>query len=129
MQLLIFPSIFQHPKENLIDLRQLKLDSSTEPIPVIGLSGPTQEVVGQVREAAQKFGFFQVVNHGVPVLLLDQLVNAVKAFHELPVKERMTHYRRDMGTSVNYFSNVDLFLSKDASWRDTNTNNLLHTFF
>lgn len=113
------PSIFHHPEENLIDSENSPPDLAADPIPVIDLSGPTPEVVDQVRKAAGKFGFFQIINHGVPVSLLDRLVKAIKAFHELPAEERMKHYRRDMGTGVNYFSNVDLFLSKAASWRDT----------
>ncbi|XP_021748793.1 1-aminocyclopropane-1-carboxylate oxidase homolog 4-like [Chenopodium quinoa] len=115
------PSIFHHPPENLVDTGNSAPDtgSGADPIPVIDLSGPTPEVVDQVRKAAGTYGFFQVINHGVPVSLLDRLVKAVKAFHELPAEERMKHYRRDMTTGVNYFSNVDLFVSKAASWRDT----------
>lgn len=113
------PSIFHHPTENLIDTGNSVSNLGADPIPVIDLSSPTPEVVDQIRTAASKFGFFQVINHGVPVSLLDRLVKAVKAFHELPAEERMSHYRRDMETGVNYFSNVDLFLSKAASWRDT----------
>lgn len=114
------PSIFHHPLENLVDTGSTPPNNlGPDPIPVIDLSGPTPEVVDQVRKAAGKYGFFQVINHGVPVSLLDRLVKAVKAFHELPAEERMSHYRRDIGSGVNYFSNVDLFLSKAASWRDT----------
>uniref|UniRef100_A0A803N9X1 Non-haem dioxygenase N-terminal domain-containing protein n=1 Tax=Chenopodium quinoa TaxID=63459 RepID=A0A803N9X1_CHEQI len=88
-----------------------------DPIPVIDLSDPTPEVVEQFRKAAGTFRFFQVVNHGVPVSLLDRLVKAVKAFHELPPEERMKHYRRDMANGVNYFSNV--LVTKAASWKDS----------
>lgn len=31
----------------------------------------------------------------------------------------MRYYSRDMVSGVNYMSNVDLYVSKAASWRDT----------
>lgn len=110
------PSIFHHPQQNLVNSPN---SVDVDPIPVIDLSDPTPDVVDQIRKAAGKFGFFQVINHGVPVSLLDRLVTGVRVFHELPDEERMSHYRRDPVNGVNYFSNVDLFVSKAASWRDT----------
>lgn len=112
------PRIFHHPPENLIG-SPTQTDSNEYPIPVIDLSGPHTEVVEQIREASAKFGFFQVVKHGVPVSLLDRLVEAVKSFHQLPAEEKAAHYGRDRATGVDFFSNVDLFVSKAASWRDT----------
>ena len=39
-------------------------------VPILDLSGcdepPSAEVVGEVADAATRFGFFQVVNHGIP---------------------------------------------------------------
>lgn len=110
------PSIFHHPSENLVNSEPGPV---ADPIPIIDLSGPTPEVVGRIRDAANKFGFFQVVNHGVPISVLDGLVNGVKGFHELADEERMRYYSRDMVSGVNYMSNVDLYVSKAASWRDT----------
>lgn len=112
------PRIFHHPPENLIEI-PTGPDPNEDLIPVVDLSGPHPEVVDRVRAAAAEFGFFQVVNHGVPVSLLDGLVNTVKAFNELPPEEKAGYYRRDVTTGVSFFSNVDLFLSKAASWRDT----------
>ena len=43
----------------------------------------------------------------------------MKAFHEQPTEIKARVYRRDVGTGVSFISNVDLYHSKAASWRDT----------
>ncbi|XP_074279936.1 1-aminocyclopropane-1-carboxylate oxidase homolog 4-like [Silene latifolia] len=114
------PRIFHHPPENRIPVPDLNSDSDSDPIPVIDLLGtPREEAVEKVKEACTKYGFFQIVNHGVPVSLLRRLVDAIKAFHEQPAEVRKEYYDRGTSTGCNYFSNVDLFVSKAASWRDT----------
>ena len=78
------------------------------------------EVVDQVREAAKEWGFFQLVNHGVPVSLLDEVMNGVKRFNELDKEEKAKYYSRDhKKEKVRYESNFDLYISKAANWRDT----------
>mgnify|MGYP001794666255 CR=1 FL=1 len=84
------PRIFHHPPENLIPIPDP--NPNPNPIPVIDLLGtPREEVVNQVREASAKYGFLQVVNHGIPVSMLVRLNSGLKAFHELPGEERMKH--------------------------------------
>ncbi|KAH9612974.1 hypothetical protein KSS87_020237 [Heliosperma pusillum] len=118
------PRIFQHPPETLLELDRVVLDDDNGQnlIPVVDMNSTHQELVGGIREASTKLGFFQVINHGVPVTLLDELVKSIKAFHELPPEKKMECYDRDWNSSdkgAGFFSNHDLFYSKAASWRDT----------
>ncbi|KAL3725789.1 hypothetical protein ACJRO7_030768 [Eucalyptus globulus] len=118
------PPLFIHPPETLSDLRPARPRPCPGSIPTIDLSGCCDSarrpsVVGEVSRAARELGFLQVVNHGVPAEVLDRTVAAVKAFHEQPAEAKARIYRRQTDTGVSFFSNVDLFLSKAASWRDT----------
>ncbi|GMN38468.1 hypothetical protein TIFTF001_007695 [Ficus carica] len=119
------PPIFVHPPENLSDLKP-DPNARSVPIPVIDLAGfdPVRRdaVAEEVSRAAREHGFFQIVNHGVPAATLYRTIAAVKTFHEQPAAERERHYERNpTGLSVTYMSNVDLYQSKAASWRDTLT--------
>ncbi|CAN1266526.1 Flavanone 3-dioxygenase 2 [Linum perenne] len=58
-------------------------------VPVIDLAGDTELVVEQVRKACQEWGFFQVVNHGVPLHLLQGIQDSSKEFFELEMEEKM----------------------------------------
>lgn len=51
--------------------------------------------------------------------MLDEIVDSIRAFHELPPEAKSPYYRRDVGNGVSYLSNIDLFNAKAASWRDT----------
>ncbi|KAG9443846.1 hypothetical protein H6P81_015186 [Aristolochia fimbriata] len=114
------PRFFVHPPENLTGLQAPP--PSTQ-IPTVDLSGSDShrraEIVRQIRDASREFGFFQIVNHGVPLEAMEATICAVKAFNEQPAEVKAAHYGRGMGDGVNFNTNVDLFRSKAANWRDT----------
>ncbi|PRQ41097.1 putative deacetoxyvindoline 4-hydroxylase [Rosa chinensis] len=116
------PRIFIHPPE-ILQQFQPTTRPNAQPIPTIDLSDLHSDrrssIVDQVSGACRNFGFFQITNHGIPSVVLDRTIAAVKAFHEQPTEVKTRFYRREMDLGVSYFSNIDLYTSKAASWRDT----------
>ena len=110
------PRFFIHPPETL---SSLKPKPQSVVIPSIDLSGPQSVVAEQVACASRSFGFFQIVNHGIPVQVLDRMIGSIRAFHEQPTNVKTRLYHRSTQTDVNFISNIDLYHSKAASWRDT----------
>ncbi|KAK9742874.1 hypothetical protein RND81_03G202500 [Saponaria officinalis] len=111
--------MFHHPPKTLFDIQQSDTNDDHDIMPVVDLSRPHKELVQRIQQASAQFGCFQVVNHGIPAVVLDRLV---KAFHELPAEEKVQCYDRDWYVTekgVGFFSNHDLYYSKAASWRDT----------
>lgn len=114
------PRIFIRPPEE-IDADNFE-ESLQYTIPMIDLRDLTSrraETVSAVLEAARNVGFFQVVNHGIPTSLLEEMLAATKAFHELPRDVRAKYYTREPKRKVKLSSNFDLYKSKFANWRDT----------
>ncbi|CAN1161374.1 1-aminocyclopropane-1-carboxylate oxidase homolog 4, partial [Linum perenne] len=70
------------------------------------LSGERSKVVEQVLDASHRFGFFQIVNHGIPIQVLDRCVRSVRGFHELPREKKEEPYGRQKKTGVSFLSNL-----------------------
>ncbi|KAL3717331.1 hypothetical protein ACJRO7_008845 [Eucalyptus globulus] len=94
------PRLFIHPPQNLRDL------SPDTDGAAAGLEVPM-------------WGFFQMINHGIPDDVMDGMVEAVKQFHEQPEGVKREWYSGDDAKKFRYHSNGDLIRSKAATWKDT----------
>ncbi|KAL7209970.1 hypothetical protein ACSBR1_031525 [Camellia fascicularis] len=116
------PKIFIRPPDELAE--ELKICQTSLQVPIIDLSGIEkedrhQEVVQEVRIASEKWGFFQVVNHGIPCSVLDEIIDGIRMFHEQNPEVKKSYYTRDQMRRVRLETNYDLFQSRAADWRDT----------
>ncbi|CAL0299998.1 unnamed protein product [Lupinus luteus] len=78
-------------------------------------------IIEKVKVASETCGFFQVVNHGIPKEILDEVMEGGRRFHEQPDDVKKEYYTRDGLRTVRFVSNVDLYHSKAANWKDTLT--------
>ncbi|CAI0458146.1 unnamed protein product [Linum tenue] len=117
------PPIFHTPPEIILDSKSSSDKKFT--FPVIDLQGAAtdpakrKEIVEKVRDASATWGFFQVVNHGVPLDVLDEMQSGVKRFHEQDLEEKMKFYTHDLTRKIAYSSNYDLYTRQFANWRDS----------
>ncbi|KAL0457026.1 UNVERIFIED_CONTAM: 1-aminocyclopropane-1-carboxylate oxidase1 [Sesamum latifolium] len=81
-----------------------------------GLRG---SVVDRVRDASGKWGFFQVVNHGIPGCVLEETLEGVRRFYEQDAEAKKQWYTRDGLKTVVYNSSFNLYAAESADWRDT----------
>ncbi|KAJ1395808.1 Oxoglutarate/iron-dependent dioxygenase [Sesbania bispinosa] len=80
------PSLFHHPPDMFAEAS--KSGNAEHTIPVIDLANVVkdpsthQKIVSRIREASETWGFFQVVNHGIPVTILEDMKDGVRGFFE-----------------------------------------------
>ncbi|KAK9724376.1 hypothetical protein RND81_05G068100 [Saponaria officinalis] len=117
------PSIFIH---NFDESPPSKTKTTTISVPTIDFAGfetdPERraDTVKQVQDAIQTWGFFQVVNHGIPLSVLEDMLDGVRRFFEQDDDVKKGYYSRDYsGTNLKYNCNFDLFSGKSTSWRDS----------
>ncbi|KAK7324352.1 hypothetical protein VNO77_27885 [Canavalia gladiata] len=118
------PPMFHCGESNLND--HLTSESNSEfSIPLIDLRGIHDDpvlrgdVVGKVRYACEKWGFFQVINHEIPIDVLDEMIKGTCRFHQQDAKVRKEYYTRDPSRKVVYVSNYSLYHEPAANWKDT----------
>ncbi|CAI0560064.1 unnamed protein product [Linum tenue] len=118
------PRIF-HTPPRLLDNRPAV--SSEDPdfiFPVIDLEGvldPNKRtwIVKNIRDASGKWGFFQVVNHGVPAIVMKEMQAGIRKFYEQDVELEKEFFGCDPTKKVVYNSNFDLYNAPAANWRDS----------
>ena len=90
--------IDQRPNLQTLHDHLLHLD---EEIPIIDLLSEPNDVVSQVGRACENWGFFQVVNHGVPSELMAKVGDLGRRFFELPLDEKRK-VKRDEFNAMGY---------------------------
>ncbi len=84
-------------------------------VPIIDLDGanaavPSSDVTQAVADAAERFGFFQVVNHGIAAEQIDEVWSAAARFFAQPMDEKRSLLRTKENTRGYY----DRELTKNA---------------
>lgn len=117
------PRVFVHDHLNL-EIKSGPPDAKIE-IPVIDLGGVNgtrrSEIINQIRNACHKWGFFQLVNHGIPVSTLDEAINGIRRFHEQEPEAKEELYSREENKKVTFNTKIDMTQALTAYWRDTLT--------
>ncbi|RZC91266.1 hypothetical protein C5167_027327 [Papaver somniferum] len=91
-------------------------------IPVIDLHDiecRRNEIIDDIRLASMTWGFFQLVNHGIPIRVTNEMIQGIRRFHEGDIEVKKQLYVRDLSQKVQYDSNFDLYRSRSANWKDT----------
>eukprot|EP01018_Ginkgo_biloba_P026374 Gb_16443 [translate_table: standard] len=113
------PPLFVQPPHRRCEA---SLPSSDEQIPVVDLEGlqghRRHHILQQIAQACETWGFFQIVNHGIPVSLLERMVEAVHAFHQQPVEEKMKHYTEDLSKAIIYEPSSNIRRQVAVHWQD-----------
>ena len=125
------PRMFHSGKLNTMENSASDYDSG---IPIIDLKDIQNhpdlraEVIGKIRSACHEWGFFQVINHGIPISILDDMIDGIRRFHEQEAEARKKFYTTDLKKKVLYYSNISLYNDGAANWRDDQAANWRDTF-
>ncbi|WCJ34418.1 2-oxoglutarate (2OG) and Fe(II)-dependent oxygenase superfamily protein [Euphorbia peplus] len=76
------------------------------------------QVLKSLSDACQQYGFFQVINHGIPNDVISGMIDASKRFFELPLEERSKYMSSDMTALVRYGTSFNQNKDKVFCWRD-----------
>lgn len=91
-------------------------------IPLVDLEGlhshRRSEIIMQIGQACQDYGFFLVRNHGVPEKMMNNALLMAKEFFKLPENGRMKYYSDDHRRSIRLSTTFNVKTEKVYSWRD-----------
>ncbi|POO01829.1 Isopenicillin N synthase [Trema orientale] len=81
-------------------------------------SSKRPQVLKSLENACQQYGFFQLVNHGIPSEVIDNMMEVSTRFFELPFGERAKYMSSDMKSPVRYGTSFNQSKDKVFCWRD-----------
>ncbi|KAB2617537.1 feruloyl CoA ortho-hydroxylase 1-like [Pyrus ussuriensis x Pyrus communis] len=121
MGLKALPKQYIQPlEERITTMNVVATTNPGEYIPIIDMSNSDDPKVAEaICNAAEKWGFFQLVNHGVPIEVLENVKEATHRFFELPA-EKKTKYSVEHSASKNvrFGTSFSPHAEKALEWKD-----------
>ncbi|KAI3688259.1 hypothetical protein L1987_81970 [Smallanthus sonchifolius] len=113
------PHQYIQPPQERIDHTRI-VDAHHDSIPLIDMSRcDDPNVAKAVCDAAQKCGFFRIVNHGVPIHVLEDVKDATHKFFGLPAEEKKKYSKEESVTNhVRYGTSFTPEAEKALEWKD-----------
>ncbi|KAJ6797758.1 protein DOWNY MILDEW RESISTANCE 6 [Iris pallida] len=110
------PTSYVRPETDRPRLTEVAIDHN---LPVIDLSiGDKSQIASQIAHACQSYGFFQVVNHGISLKLMLQMLAVAAEFFSLPAEEKMRLYSDDPSKKMRLSTSFNVKKEKIHNWRD-----------
>ncbi|CAD5176308.1 unnamed protein product [Musa acuminata subsp. malaccensis] len=110
------PETYVRPESQRPHLNEVLRDAD---VPTIDLgSTDLSQTVAQVADACSTYGFFQVVNHGVPIELMLKMMAVALEFFRLPSEEKAKLYSDDPAKKMRLSTSFNVRKEKFRNWRD-----------
>ncbi|KAJ4732172.1 2-oxoglutarate (2OG) and Fe(II)-dependent oxygenase superfamily protein [Rhynchospora pubera] len=110
------PENYIRPESQRPRLSEVVTDTN---IPIIDLSSPNKSlIISQIANACEKYGFFQVVNHGITEEMLRKVMGIGKEFFKLPPEEKAKLYSDDPAKKMRLSTSFNVRKETVHNWRD-----------
>ncbi|PWA42077.1 Non-heme dioxygenase N-terminal domain-containing protein [Artemisia annua] len=110
------PESYVRPVTDRPNLSQV---SECDDVPVIDIGCGDRELISkQIGDACRHYGFFQVINHGVPDEIVKKMQQVGRDFFELPLEEKMKLYSEDPTKTMRLSTSFNVQKEKVHNWRD-----------
>ncbi|KAF5726721.1 2-oxoglutarate and Fe(II)-dependent oxygenase superfamily protein [Tripterygium wilfordii] len=89
---------------------QLSKASTLHTIPIIDMNQEPSLLVQNLSQACEEYGFFQIINHGVPNELCQKMMTTLSEFFALSSQEKAQFFTTDLTKQVklfNYYLKLD----------------------
>ncbi|KAK9289386.1 hypothetical protein L1049_007541 [Liquidambar formosana] len=109
----------ERPHSNKAEQNVAKANLKLPIIDFAELQGPNRsKVLESLANACEVYGFFQLVNHGIPSEVTSSMIDVSKRFFELPFEERAKYMSADMNSPVRYGTSFNQTKDGVFCWRD-----------
>lgn len=106
----IYPSEY-HDYSNLIPTVDFSLLTSTDP-------HQRSQAINNLNKACQEWGFFMVVNHGIPENLMKEVINGTEGFFNLREEEKKEFEGKNVLDPIRCGTSFNVSKEKAFFWRD-----------
>ncbi|XP_018456094.1 1-aminocyclopropane-1-carboxylate oxidase homolog 10 isoform X1 [Raphanus sativus] len=116
------PRVFRYPPSTLSNNKPSDISGLNLTVPIIDFGEINNErniIVSKIKDAAENWGFFQVINHCVPLSVLEDIKQGVRRFHEEDPEVKNKYCSTDVNKRFVYNNNIDLLRSSRMNWRDS----------
>ncbi|XP_015886184.3 2-oxoglutarate-dependent dioxygenase 19 [Ziziphus jujuba] len=76
------------------------------------------KILHDLRKACEEWGFFMVINHGVPESLMKNMIEVCQGFFNLPEEEKKVYQTRNLLDPIKCGTSFNVEIDKVLLWRD-----------